>query len=116
MALNSVLYERIGAKLSELRKLNQLTQEDLAMKIGVKRATISNIEAGRQQISLHLLYKIAAEFHTEVSTILPSHNELNSLMNKKEVQIATLLDEQNISDITKNSILQSINKDSHNGT
>lgn len=43
---------KIGEKISELRKKNNLTQEELAEKLSVTRQTISKWELGR----LHLVW------------------------------------------------------------
>ncbi len=40
--------EEIGKKIKILRKMRGLTQQDLADKLGCKRATISNYEIGRR--------------------------------------------------------------------
>lgn len=52
----------IGAKLKILRKGRRLTQEQLAERLGVNRATISNYEISRRSPSLKEL-KRYAEFY-----------------------------------------------------
>jgi transcriptional regulator with XRE-family HTH domain len=52
----------IGAKLKILRKGRKLTQEQLAEKLGVNRATISNYEIGRRLPNLNDLKRFA-EFY-----------------------------------------------------
>jgi transcriptional regulator with XRE-family HTH domain len=54
--------DSIGAKLKILRKGRKLTQEQLAEKIGVNRATISNYEIGRRLPNLNDLKRFA-EFY-----------------------------------------------------
>ena len=54
--------DSIGDKLRILRKERCLTQEQLAEKLGIKRATISNYEIGRRTPHLSDLRKIA-EFY-----------------------------------------------------
>lgn len=54
--------ETLGNKLKILRKGRGLTQQDLAEKLGVNRATISNYEIGRRTPHLNEL-KIFAEFY-----------------------------------------------------
>ena len=110
---NNILYAKIGEKLVALRKADKLTQEKLSEKVGVKRATISNIEAGRQQITVHLLYKFAQALHTEVAAFLPSNEELSLKDPDDESQLRNLLEQKDAGDITKNSILKTI-KDSNN--
>ena len=52
----------IGAKLKILRKGRKLTQEQLADRLGVNRATISNYEIGRRLPNLNDLKRFA-EFY-----------------------------------------------------
>lgn len=52
----------IGAKLKILRKGRRLTQEQLAERLGVNRATISNYEISRRSPSLKELKRFA-EFY-----------------------------------------------------
>ncbi len=52
----------IGAKLKILRKGRKLTQEQLAERLGVNRATISNYEIGRRLPNLNDLKRFA-EFY-----------------------------------------------------
>jgi ribosome-binding protein aMBF1 (putative translation factor) len=48
----------IGELIREERKLAQLTQEQLAEKIGAKKSFISRIENGHSDIQLSTLYKL----------------------------------------------------------
>jgi DNA-binding XRE family transcriptional regulator len=55
-----LLYILIGGKLQELRK-NQdppMTQEALGIRVGLTRASIAQIETGRQKPPLHTLYNL----------------------------------------------------------
>ena len=49
-----------------LREEHDMTQQELAAKIGVKRDHISRIEAGKYSISLDILSKIAKAFDTNI--------------------------------------------------
>lgn len=51
--------QQLGEKIQRVRKARKMTQEDLAAKIGVQTATISNIEGGRTDTSVYTVYKIA---------------------------------------------------------
>lgn len=58
---------RIGLKIAYYRKLNGMTQEQLAEKTGMSTGYLSQIEApGRvQPLSLNMLFAIADALHTE---------------------------------------------------
>jgi putative transcriptional regulator len=56
-------------KIKVYRAMNDLTQEDLARKIGVTRQTILAIEKGRYVPSLDLAFKIARHFQVNIEEI-----------------------------------------------
>ncbi len=56
-------------KLREFREKYGLTQERLAMKVGVTRQTIISIERGRYIPSLELSLKFAIEFKCKVEDL-----------------------------------------------
>ena len=66
-AIRSVI--AIKNKISELRKLNKLSQEELAMAVGVTRQTITSIEVGKYTASLPLAYKIAKHFNLTIEEV-----------------------------------------------
>lgn len=55
--------------LSEIRKKNGLTQEDLASTLNVSRQTIISIEGGKYNPSILLAFKIARHFNLAIETI-----------------------------------------------
>ena len=56
-------------KLKYYRALYNLTQEDLAKKLGVSRQTIIAIEKGKYDPSLKLAFKIAKFFGVKIEDI-----------------------------------------------
>ncbi len=56
-------------KLKYYRALYNLTQEDLAKKLGVSRQTIIAIEKGKYDPSLKLAFKIAKFFRVKIEDI-----------------------------------------------
>lgn len=100
----------------EFRKTHGFSQELLSKKIGIKRTTLSNIEAGRQQVSLHLLYKITEELGADVNHFLPSFSEVQVAMNRENEELHKLLDEKNIIETaTRDIILQALGKNTSCG-
>ncbi|MBI4067757.1 helix-turn-helix transcriptional regulator [Candidatus Gottesmanbacteria bacterium] len=61
--------EIITNKVYELRKLKNITQEDLAKHLGVTRQTIIAIEKGNYTPSLLLSIKIANFFKVKVEEV-----------------------------------------------
>ena len=55
--------------IPELRKKNKLSQEELALAVGVTRQTITSIEVGKYTASLVLAYKIAKYFGKPIEEV-----------------------------------------------
>jgi len=55
--------------IPELRKKNKLSQEELALAVGVTRQTITSIEVGKYTASLTLAYKIARYFGKTIEEV-----------------------------------------------
>ncbi len=55
--------------IAELRKQQKLSQEELAMAVGVTRQTITSLEVGKYTASLILAYKIATYFHKSIEEV-----------------------------------------------
>ena len=53
------IYKEVGRRIRRYRAGTHRTQAQLAAEIGISRASLANIEAGRQQVLLHHLYAIA---------------------------------------------------------
>lgn len=57
----------IGSKLKTLRKGRKFTQQELADKLGVTRATISNYEVGRRSPHISELQRFAEFYGVDLS-------------------------------------------------
>jgi transcriptional regulator with XRE-family HTH domain len=64
------IYALIGAVIRDRRNEKGLTQEQLGEKVGLSRTSITNIEAGKQQMLLHSLRDIAQALGTSLDNIL----------------------------------------------
>jgi len=53
------LYHRLGRAVADYRTQLGLTQGQVAEKIGLSRASLANLESGRQRIMVHQLYALA---------------------------------------------------------
>jgi putative transcriptional regulator len=62
-------------RIKELRARYDLTQEDLARKVGVRRETILFIEKGKYNPSLKLAYDIAKELKTTIDDLFIFNDE-----------------------------------------
>jgi len=77
---NRLLKNRIKVQ----RAIKDLTQEQLAQRVGVSRKTINNIEKGRYIPSGYLILKLAKEFKAPVEEIFQLSDDLDL---KKENRI-----------------------------
>jgi transcriptional regulator with XRE-family HTH domain len=68
------LYRQFGRHFREARKEAGLTQEHVAERVGLTRTSVTNIERGRQHISLHQLYLLAAAVGRQPAELLPDHD------------------------------------------
>lgn len=56
-------------RLKELREEQDMTQEDLAIKVGVSRQTIISLEKGKYNPSISLAYKLAQAFQLTIEEL-----------------------------------------------
>ena len=56
-------------KIKEFRKINKVSQDELALAVGVTRQTIISLEKEKYIASLVLAYKIAKYFHLSIEEV-----------------------------------------------
>lgn len=71
------LYGEVGRKLRQARVTQGFSQERLAQQLGISRASVVNIEAGRQRAPLHLLWQLSEALATDLSMLIPRREELS---------------------------------------
>jgi len=64
-------------RIKELRARHDLTQEDLAKKVGVRRETVLYLEKGKYNPSLKLAYDIAKVLQTTIDELFIFDDEDN---------------------------------------
>ncbi len=62
--------EKTGQRIRELRSEYEMSQKDLAEKVGVKQNTVAQYEKGIVKPSLEILVKLAITFQTTTDYIL----------------------------------------------
>lgn len=53
------IYKNLSKRIRALRRSLGLTQDQLAKRVGISRASLANIEAGRQKVLVHHLFALA---------------------------------------------------------
>ncbi|UKS29678.1 helix-turn-helix transcriptional regulator [Paenibacillus sp. HWE-109] len=59
----------MNTRIQELRKKHKISQEELALAVGVTRQTITSLENEKYVASLVLAYKIAKYFHLRIEDV-----------------------------------------------
>lgn len=62
-------------RIKEYRAKLNMTQEDLAKSVGVRRETISHLEKGKYNPSLQLAYDIAKALHSTIDEVFIFEDE-----------------------------------------
>jgi transcriptional regulator with XRE-family HTH domain len=75
-----------GNKLLELRKQKGLSQEDLAVDLGISQSSVSNYEAGLTKPDITVLEKVSAYFSVPVSDLLSDDQNIFYSYKNKNVQ------------------------------
>lgn len=100
---SDLIYRHIGLLIKSRRKQLGWTQETLASRLAISRASLANIETGRQNVLVHQLYALAAALGLAASDFLPTSTDLsskydfetiplpNGLSSQQKEQIARLL-------------------------
>lgn len=66
------IYRSLGERIRVLRNDLRQTQDQLAKQVGISRASLANIEAGRQQVLVHHLFALASALQLDSpAQILP---------------------------------------------
>jgi transcriptional regulator with XRE-family HTH domain len=84
------VYKLLGERLARLREKFGVTQEELGYFAGLTRASIANIEKGRQRVLVHQLYEFAESLHVPLVELLPTPGELAKLGLRPEAEAAYL--------------------------
>jgi transcriptional regulator with XRE-family HTH domain len=67
------IYAALGDAVSTRRKKLGLTQADVAKKVGLSRASVANIECGRQKVLLHHVYLLAQALNLpSIMSLIPN--------------------------------------------
>lgn len=69
MQIVSPTHKKFGERLKELRGKHNLTQEDLADKVGVDRSYMGFLERGEKNPTLRNLIRIAKSFDVSLSEL-----------------------------------------------
>jgi transcriptional regulator with XRE-family HTH domain len=99
------IYKQVGKNIRRYREGAHRTQAQLALQIGISRASLANIEAGRQQILVHYLFAIAEALDLDSPTpLLPS--PLAATILETEPSTTLPLPEEGLTDKQRREVLR----------
>lgn len=90
-------YYGIGQRIRKFRKANQLSQDELAEKVGISTTHMSHIETGNTKLSLPVFISIANALSVRTDELLHDIPELTKTPLKQE--IIEILDTCSINDL-----------------
>lgn len=83
----SHIYLYIGAAIRRRRKELGMTQEQLASLMETSRASLANIEIGRQNVLVHQLFNFAASLNIQLEQLLPPAPVRRNLSSESELPL-----------------------------
>ena len=80
-------YETLGSRFQQAREQRKMTQEQLgrALKPPSTRASIANIENGKQRVLVHTLAQLAESLGVQIETLMPA-NQPTKAPSQKDVE------------------------------
>lgn len=78
-----MIQKNFGLAIKKLREETGLSQEKFALSIGMDRTYYASVEAGKRNISLQNIYKIAEGFNISVSALFVVVEKMDTEESKK---------------------------------
>jgi transcriptional regulator with XRE-family HTH domain len=102
MATVDPFYVQVGRRIQGVRGTKRLTQEQLGSRLNppVTRASIANLESGRQRLLLHTFVQIAEILECELEALVPSGNQA-SRHNDVELEVVGELKRHRIPNLAR---------------
>lgn len=95
------IYRHIGLLIKRRRKQLGLTQEVLANRLAISRASLASIETGRQNVLVHQLYRLAAVLQLEPKDFLPTFGDFKPAHDTEDLPLPAGLNPQQKEQITR---------------
>ena len=78
-----MIQKNFGLAIKKLREESGLSQEKFALSIGMDRTYYASVEAGKRNISIQNIYKIAEGFNISVSALFVVVEKMNTEESEK---------------------------------
>ena len=91
-------YPQIGSLVRTRRKKLEKSQLEIATQLGISRASLANIETGRQRLLVHHLYGLAKALDLDISNLLPQYGQA---LPPDDISLPSDVDKKHLADIQK---------------
>jgi len=75
----------VGSRIRSLRKDRELTQADLASRIGIQQSDLCRMENGEYKVSLETLFRILSVFEMNIAEFF--HEDLTGAIKDRDTEI-----------------------------
>jgi transcriptional regulator with XRE-family HTH domain len=81
-------YEALGSKIQKTREQRKMTQAQLGLSLNrpSTRASIANIESGKQRVLVHTLVQFARAMDVDIQELIPAADQPAQAANPKDVE------------------------------
>jgi transcriptional regulator with XRE-family HTH domain len=81
------VYRTLGERIRSERLKQNITQDELASRVGLTRTSITNVEKGRQRLLVHTLLQIADSLGTDPARLLITFESETPIVFRKEISM-----------------------------
>ncbi len=96
----SQIYRSLGTLVRRQREACSLSQGGLGQLVGLSRASIANIETGRQRVLLHHLYGLAVALRVDVRALVPRMTPDGEVSPGPQIKATETLSESEQAEVT----------------
>lgn len=108
-------YYKIGQRIRKYRKANNLSQEQLADKVGISSTHMSHVETGNTKLSLSVFVKIADILSVQTDALLFDTPQINkTLLTDELINLLDSCSTQNLLILLDSIKAIKISLDKHN--
>lgn len=104
------LYKIVGERIKSKREKLEITQNQLSENLGISRASVSNIEVGRHQVTLGSLYEISQILKIDISELLPKYDDVILAVNSNVLDYSSHVDKEKFNNTQIDGIKELLKK------
>lgn len=105
----STLFIIIGERIKAKRKEQGMSQNDLSKHLKLGRSSISNIEIGRHQVPLSVLYEISQILKVSINYFIPPVEEVIQTLNSEKKEYSKILNSKKLNKDERDSVKEILN-------